>query len=758
MPPLATRPRRGLPAPGPANQGDDNLPADMTPGAEDQLHTSDQAPQLDEQEIEQEQPDPEAQRLLELAKAALISDLTAKVDLRVAQRKDVEERWLTDLRQYHGKYEDKKRADIVAAGGSVEFVNITRSKTNTFAARVADMLLPTDDKNWGIEPTPVPEIEEATENTAQLKDPNGRPMVTEAGNPVQARDVALGLKRVAEAKCDLMEREIEDQLQEANYNAVQRDVIDDIAIYGTGIVKGPVLTSNTMRRWKRVGVDSKGVAQYAIEVLEKVQPGVERVSVWNFFPDMTVTNVRHGEDILERHPCTRRDLINLAKLPGFDKDAIRELIKAGPGKTTLWYLNELRAISNQEQVDFKHTQWEVWEWHGPLDADQLRAAGLDAPDDPLLLVEAVVWFCDGRILKATLNPLDTGDRPYSVGYCEKDDTSIWGFGYPYLLRNPQNVANGAWRMLIDNAGLSVGPQIIVNRKVIEPADGSYALKPRKVWEITQEGVKVDDAFKAVSIDAHQTELLKLFELATSQADTETNLPLIAQGINSPDQPDNATGLSIFNNNASVVLRRSVKSYDDDITVSTIGRFYDWNMQNNPKEEIKGDWRAIAKGAGVLMEKERMAQALVKAIEVISKDPEAGFLVNKERIYDAWFRSLRLVDAMNTEDEKAAAKKAYAEQQQQAAKAQAQARQPVGRQVDPELERRRLDLEERKQTFAEHEHEDQMKFAVAELAETLGVEEKKVMAALAKVRMTTDASAQKFNAQRSFHARTGEAVA
>lgn len=725
-----------------------------TPDTEAQVTTGETNLPDGPAEVTQVQKDPHA---IEQARSALISMLQGKVDLRTTQRKDVEQRWLDDLRQYHGKYDDKKKADIVKAGGSVEFVNITRSKTNTFAARVADMLLPTDDKNWGLQPTPVPELEEATKNTAALKDERGQPIVTEQGNPVQARDVAMGLKKVAESRCTLMEAEIEDQLAESNYNAVQRDVIDDMALYGTGILKGPVLMNSTKRKWRRVGVDSQGVAQYQIEVLEKTTPGVERVSPWNFFPDMTVTDVRRGEDVLERHPCTRKDLIDLAKLPGFDQDAIRSLVKSGPGKSTLWYLNDLRSISNQEQIDPARTLWEVWEWHGPLDAEQLTAAGVeDVPEDPLLLIEAIVWFCDGQILKAVLNPMDSGDRPYSVCYCEKDDTSIFGYGYPYLLRNPQNVANGAWRMLIDNAGLSVGPQIIVNRKVIEPADGSYALKPRKVWEVTADNVKVDDAFKAVSIDAHQTELLKLFELAIQQADTETNLPLIAQGIDSPDQPDSATGLSIFNNNASVVLRRAVKSYDDDITVPTLTRFYDHNMQNNPKEEIKGDWRVIAKGAGVLMEKERLAQALVKAIEIISKDPEAGVIVDKEVIYDNWFRSLRLESAMRDEDGKAKARKELAERMQMEAQAQAAARGGASRE-DPQVAAQRLQLEERKIALLERKQDFDERFSVAELAESLGIEEKKVLAALAKVRMTTDAHAREFNASRAFHARTGEAV-
>jgi hypothetical protein len=48
----------------------------------------------------------------------------------------------------------------------------------------------------------------------------------------------------------------------------------------------------------------------------------------------------------------------------------------------------------------------------------------------------------------------------------------------------QRVLNASVRAMMDNAGLSSGPQIVIDGDVIEPADGngnSYELTPRKVW-------------------------------------------------------------------------------------------------------------------------------------------------------------------------------------------------------------------------------------------------------------------------------------
>ena len=62
---------------------------------------------------------------------------------RVTDRSVVEERWLRNLRQYHGVYEAEEQSRLDAANGSKVFINITRNKCNAAEARLSDMLFPT---------------------------------------------------------------------------------------------------------------------------------------------------------------------------------------------------------------------------------------------------------------------------------------------------------------------------------------------------------------------------------------------------------------------------------------------------------------------------------------------------------------------------------------------------------------------------------------------------------------------------------------
>jgi hypothetical protein len=131
-------------------------------------------------------------------------------------------------------------------------------------------------------------------------------------------------------------------------------------------------------------------------------------------------------------------------------------------------------------------------------------------------------------------------------------------------------------------------------------------------------------------------------------------------------------------------------------------------------------------------------------------------VNKERVYEGWFRAMRLDDAMNTEDEKAKVRKQIADEQAAAARAQ----QGNTRGTDPAMVRiaeRKQDLAEKEFFFEAQAHEDDFRFKITALAETLGLDEKKVLAGLAEVRLKLDGRARELNAKAGFHARTGEAV-
>lgn len=589
----------------------------------------------------------------------------------VGKRTEIEQRWLEDTRQFIGRYDPEVEAAISSdRTKSSAFVNITRPKANAAEQRMSDMLFPTDDKNWGIKPTPVPEISNETENAT----PTGEE--TEEGNEVTEGDMAQGFLDEARARSDLMEMEIDDQLKESRFNSKCRDVIHDSMMLGTGILKGPIIVGQIKRKWKQV----EGSNVFEIQIVEEPQPGVERVDPWNFFPEMDAVNIASAAYVFERHYMMPREILRMRGLPGFDTEQVDALLRDDPKhwKVRNQRLQERREISGLN-VNFMDRRYEVWEYHGPLDRDQLELCGCDLPVEDELLdsFEAVVIFCGPYVLKAVVNPMDTHERPYSVFNWQKDDASIFGFGIPYECRHAQKVVNGSWRMLMQNSALTVGPQIVVNQ-MVEPMDGNYKLTPMKIWQANDPNMKISEAFWAFDIPSKQAELTAIFQEAKRLADEETSLPVFAQGEQRSNNtlPHTLGAFAILMNNANIMIRRGVKNWDDDITDPIITRFYNWNMQFNPKDEIKGDFVALPRGTSTLLVKEMQAQTLMQMAQ-FADSPTFGHMIKGASYLRKMFQTTALdpdeimfddAEIQTKEKEKAAA----AQQPDQAAQSRVKA--------------------------------------------------------------------------------------
>lgn len=585
---------------------------------------------------------------------ALVGELDKEANERVGKRKTIEDRWLTDLRQFHGVYDKTIEKTLEDAGKSTLFINQTRPKTNAMEARLSDMLFPTDDRNWGIGPTPVPELTVKAERTAKAFAQASMAAVKNPQNPNLAaaslaaqREAALVEQEmeVARSRASAMQEEIDDHLRECNYSIHARDVIRDACKLGTGVMKGPITDGSSRRSWQKVqaqaapGSPAPQKADYALTYEPDDRPVYWRVDPWNYFPDMDASTHDESQSDYERHLFNKKQMRALARKRGFSKDAIRRLLDMGPSKALPQYLTDLRAITGQTSTVVTD-RYQVWEYHGPLEVHQIellaehldRTEDLkDLPDqiDPLDEVQVVVWFCQGEPLKFGLHHLDSGDSIYSVFNLERDDSSIFGFGIPYVMRDPQKSLAASWRTIMDNMGLSSGPQIVINDEVIEPADGDWTMRPRKVWRRKSNAPTDMRPFEVFEIASHLTELMEVVEVSRKNIDEETALPMLAQGEQGAQVTKTFQGMAILMNSVNVVFRRIVKNWDDGITTPSITRLYDWLMQFSPKDDIKGDYKVDARGTSVLLVREMQSQNIMLFLNNYVGHPLMGKFMKKD---------------------------------------------------------------------------------------------------------------------------------
>lgn len=573
---------------------------------------------MQEEQYEQEQESDEqySERLQVLG-----SRLQTLVLDAVSTRGALEDRWIKDLRQYQGEYEPRELAEMRNAKTSSIFANLTRNKTNAAEARLSDMLFPTDDRNWGIRPTPVPELTRAVQGS----DPN-------------QKQTALSMIREAKERAEAMTKEIDDQLTESNYPAIGRDVIHDACVFGTGVMKGPVVVGRTNQQWV---TDEFGNSSLTYQ--DDFSAGTQYVDLWNFYPESSATKISEAEYVLERHFVTRKDLIKLARNPNYMKDQLRAVLDedALNSQTTHNWNSELRAISGLTEAA-KSTCYEMWEYNGAVDKDDLIAAGVDIEeDDSLTEYFGTILVIGNRVIRASIHPMDTQEEIYRVFNWEKDRSCIFGFGVPYLMRNPQAVINACMRMILDNGGLSAGPQIVFDEDAIEPLNGQWELAPRKLWKKKKTGVPVREAFEVYQINNNQAELMNIFQMARQLADEETNLPLIAQGEQSGHITKTAHGMDMLMNSANIVLRRAVKNFDDDVTRPHITAYYNWNMQFNDNPEIKGDFNVDARGSSALLAREMQAERLMTFGNLAGSNPKFDELTDWEGTYKEIVKALQV---------------------------------------------------------------------------------------------------------------------
>lgn len=585
--------------------------------------------------------------------------LQTKFDQQVGLKEEIEQRWLDDLRHYNGVYDKATEVEINATDkekASKIFVNLTRSKCNTAESKWSDLVLPTDDRNWGLKPTPVPELVDGLKDASPVSLLDGTPVVDpDTGEAYQQKDVAEASMNEATDRARKMETEMDDQLVEAKYNATCRDIIHDSVVMGTGIIKGPMVERRTKRAW----VEGEGGWQMAMK--EETKPTAERVDPWNFFPDMSATRWEDCEFVFERHLLIRKDLRNLARQPGFMPEQIKKVLDSAPNANhaKLNYLNELREISGITSIQ-QDNRYEVLEYHGPIDKKDLIACGCDVDlENSLDEFEGIVWLCMGIVIKVALNHMDSEELPYNVLNWEKDDTNTFGFGVPYRMRDPQKVMNASWRMVLDNAGLSTGPQILINKTIIEPADGIWELSPRKIWwmESKDPKMRADYAMQTFNIDNNQQELTAIFEMAHRLADEETSVPQMQMGNVGGDTQQPAMlktlgGTALWMSSQNVMMRRAVKNFDDDITVPFLTRVYDWNMQFNQKNEIKGDFNIDARGTSVLLVREMQARNILEFINAAMVIPGGMEELETRGVMKNMAKGMQIAvsDVMRTDDD------------------------------------------------------------------------------------------------------------
>ena len=522
------------------------------------------------------------------------------------------------------------------------YPNIVRSRCKNVISQLIEGQFAISDKNWSLRPSP------DQDEWSVVPDMYGQPM--------SILDASFR-----------MEKEIEDQLLDCDYKKEYCAAISNFVILGSGILKGPT-NSNKYRRTYVPEQTEDGSVVYITKIIPIPRPGIWNVDPWFFFPDNTTNDPCKMESTIEAHPFTKAEAQNLLNHEGFLPDQLREAIKAGPSKGEM-ELFDFIAMSDTTSAK-PDNKYIFFEYNGPIPAEKLLNLGIISHDDdcgPEVMAE--IWICNGQTVRVALPMLEGEYRPpHAVASYEDDPASVLGFGLPLLLESQQRTVKTTTGMLLDNLAISSGPQAVVDTTLITPAamGGDYNIEPWKVWKKTDNWGDTTDVTKAMTffdVPNQAGMLLSAIQTFLGFAEIDSGVSEMVGGL-TPAQggEGGATGFAIQDANSLTPLLFKQEVLIENLTKPCIEWMYHWNMQYNPRPDIKGDFevdvRAPIRAIQSQKEKVELERLSMEAVN----NPEMAAYIKSDVLTKYRLQGMNLPygDIIRNEEERAA----WIEEQQQ----------------------------------------------------------------------------------------------
>lgn len=537
-------------------------------------------------------------------------------------KRTVEQEMLEAVRAKRGEYTPAKMAEIQAQGGSAIYMMLYATKARQAKALLNDVMIGTgSEKPWTISPTPSPdlppqEVEQimmATEQLVMQAEMSGLPMTIADIRAVlqDAKDqLENQMAETARIYAERAEKKLEDNLVEGGFLAALDEFLDDLTVFKTAFIKGPIVRNCPELEWSQ-GQDGSFVPN----VVTKKKLQWERVDPFNIYPAPWAKSVNDAY-LIERHRLSRGDLEAMIGIDGYSESAIRAVLdEHGTGGLHEWLAVDSERASAEGRDAMSGTGKssdliDALQYWGCVSGKMLREWGLKDIPDPSKEYEVELWLIGQWVIKAVMNPDPLYRRPYYATGYSKIPGAFWHCSLYDLIRDCQDMCNGAARALANNLGIASGPQVVVNTDRLANGEDITQMYPWKIWQTVNDPTGNSNAQKAVdffSPTSNAQELMAVYERFSLMADEYSGIPRYMAGVEGGSTGRTATGLSMMIGNANKTIKQLVASVDINVLTPLLERLYEWKLRYDPASEIAGDLKIVARGALSLQAKEAAQQ-------------------------------------------------------------------------------------------------------------------------------------------------------
>lgn len=423
-----------------------------------------------------------------------------------------------------------------------------------------------------------------------------------------------------------------------------------MCIYGTGILKAPIVSERTVpfveENIKKVmGVDvpmwkipfkkySKWRRAYRTEYLKEV----ESVSIWDFYTD---TNAETAEDSIgniEKHLYSPYEF--QSKFFGNPEYNQENVVAAYNIACTPTAVEDEQIVMGEKFMGMrnpKDLQITVIEYWGQapygllkkhLNAQEEDNAESHKDTDIVecsVIMSAVntseTTLTSCSILNVKLNP--SGNRVFKVCPFIKNPGSPYGIGVAESVRDSQKVINSLSRLLIDNKVLSGNGMFAVQKELIDTRATKDGMKvhPGKIFFTKGD---VNQAIKPLVFPDITGGIDVALDRFERWADEESGIPKYTQGeANSSFLNKTASGMSMIINQSNIFLKTTIRNIDE-FWIKPITRDFNYlnEIDGSYPEAINIPMDVVPMGVDNLMAREIKFENTMKLFEISEK---TGFL-------------------------------------------------------------------------------------------------------------------------------------
>jgi hypothetical protein len=575
------------------------------------------------------------------------------------------QRLIDALRTYKGQYDPVRLKEIQSFGGSKVFARITPAKCRGATSLLRDIYLGSE-RPWDVQPHPDPEVPQDINQAVQqlvaaelaqqqqgaqqavqqqamqyqqqaavaaqqgIQAPPFQPQPPQGPTPDQIEERVSQLmdaaKKAARKKAQddagKAADEIDTLLEEGGFYDALAEFLIDLPIFPFAAIKGPTVRMISQVKWVNGQPQRQSVPKMMFT----------RVSPFDLYWTPTAHNV-HEAEFIERLRLTRADLLACKGLPGFNSDAITQVLDRfhDKGFREWWDVVDVERALLENREAWPRTSSsliDTAEYHGSVSGKSLLEWGMDEAQiqDPQTEYRVTAWLIDRFVIKVQLDPTPSQRPPYYISQFEKIPGTMYGYGLPDLLDDVQQVANATMRSLVNNMGIASGPQVVINDQVCQPGENDD-LYPWKRWHVRFDPMNGanQEPVKFYQPDSRASELQTIYGNLNVQADEVSSIPRYMTG----DQKvggagRTASGLSMLMANAAKTLQNVAAGIDRDVMEPLLDHLYEVIMLTMPGV-FRGDETILVKGVNYAVKREQDRTRQLEFLNMTNNPTDLGIV-------------------------------------------------------------------------------------------------------------------------------------